>query len=119
MAGVELWTPYYTRGPDPALPVDRHGQPSPWSHATIHQFAGSKPLPGRVGGIEGNVDLNRFRGGEDALERWWNPGWRPTEPAPAGFDRAAILEFATQAAGAGDDAAANALNCAFGGLSTL
>lgn len=58
-----LWVPSYGKGPA-LMPVDRRGAAHPWSTWTIHQFTSG----GRVQGIRGSVDLNRFRGDEQALQ---------------------------------------------------
>lgn len=66
----ELWTPYYTRSSIPRLPCGPDRVPAPWREWRIWQFAGSGSQPGRVPGIEGVCDLNRFRGDEDAFRAW-------------------------------------------------
>lgn len=84
LAGIDLWTPYYTRGARPRLPVGRPGaKPWPWARAAIWQAAGSAGVPGRVAGVPGRCDVNRYRGDEAALRAWWTPSRAPTEPAPA------------------------------------
>lgn len=97
---LDLWTPYYTRGKVPRMPVGPHGERWPWAEWRFWQFAGSKKLPGRVPGIPGVVDLNRFRGDEEALREWWTPPSVPT------FDRGEILELAERAKTAHDTDAA-------------
>lgn len=113
---TDLWCPWYTRGRDPKVPIGLDGKGAPWPYAKLHQFAGSKKLPGRVEGIAGAVDLNRFRGDEDELERWWGAGARETLPAPAGFDRRRIADLAAEAKEGGDLAAAEGLAVAHEGL---
>lgn len=63
---LPLWTPYYTSSPHPRLPVDRNGDPAPWSKWVLWQYSSQ----GLIAGIDGNVGLNRFRGDSAALERW-------------------------------------------------
>jgi GH25 family lysozyme M1 (1,4-beta-N-acetylmuramidase) len=92
LAGLDFWTPYYTRGKVPRMPVGPVGTPWPWAEWRFWQFAGSRKLPGRVPGIPGNVDLNRFRGDEKALREWWLPTTIPPTAIP--FDREEILELA-------------------------
>ncbi|MEQ9078168.1 MAG: glycoside hydrolase family 25 protein [Sandaracinaceae bacterium] len=78
----DLWVPWYGRAAAPRLPVGPAGQPAPWGTWTLWQFAGSSAHPGRVAGIDGAVDLNRFRGDEDALRSWW-AGERASERPPS------------------------------------
>lgn len=79
LARLDLWTPYYTRGKRPSLPVGPRGKPWPWPHAEIWQAGGSASIPGAIAGVRGICDVNRFRGDTDALERWWttSPGGCP------------------------------------------
>lgn len=65
-ADVPLWTPYYTSGKHPALPVDAQGKAAPWPEWTLWQYSSE----GRVPGIGGSVDLNRFRGDDAQLRAW-------------------------------------------------
>lgn len=78
----ELWVPWYGRAAAPRLPVGPAGQPAPWPSWRLWQFAGNSAHPGRVVGIDGAVDLNRFRGDEDELARWW-AGERASARPPA------------------------------------
>jgi len=55
------------------MPVDKRGRGFPWETWTIHQHSARGSVPG----IEGNVDLDRFRGDGDAFAAW---------PAPAVLD---------------------------------
>lgn len=104
-----LWTAYYTRRDRPNVPVRPDGSPAFDPAWMIWQFAGSKPLPGSVGGIRGNVDLNHFRGDEEALRAWMDPAHRTTLPPPA-FERSEIGELRDRAKGAGDVEAATELH---------
>lgn len=105
-----LWTPYYTNRDRPSVPVYPDGSPVWDPEWTLWQHAGSKKVPGSVPGIKGNVDLNRWRGDEAALAKWWNPATRSTPPAPApAFDRSDIEALAMRAGAAGDKPAAVAL----------
>ena len=102
------WQPYYTHRDRPSVVSYPDGSPV-WEWQ-IWQHAGSKSIPGSVPGIDGNVDLNRFRGDELALRAWWSPGHRSTPPAPRpAFARSEIEHLAERAKGAGDVRAANAL----------
>lgn len=83
LAGLDLWTPYYTRNTRPRLPVGRGAQPWPWAHAAIWQAAGSEGVPGRVAGVRGRCDANRYRGDEAALRAWWTPVQLPAAEPPA------------------------------------
>jgi lysozyme len=103
---LPLWTPFYSHRDRPSVPVYPDGAPV-WEWR-IWQHAGSKAVPGAVPGIAGNVDLNRFRGDEAELRRWWDPAHRETLPPPA-FVRAEILAMAERAKGAGDYVAAHAI----------
>lgn len=99
---LDLWTPYYTKtGRVPRLPADRHGSLT-WPEWRIWQYAGT-PQNAQVHGIAGPVDLNRFRGDESELARYWTPLERDTQP---GFDRADIARMGQRAKDAGDLAAA-------------
>lgn len=107
---LDLWTPYYTKGTRPKMPVGPRGEPHPWPEWRIWQFAGSKTLPGRVPGISGNVDLNRFRGDAEELREWWSPETLP--PPPPDFARDEIQELAERALVFGDLDAAVELRAA-------
>jgi len=113
-----LWTPYYTHRDRPSVPVYSDGSAAWDPEWTIWQHAGSGKVPGSVPGIDGNVDLNRWRGDEAALARWWDPGHRSTPPAPkpAPFRRSEIEALAMRAAAADDKPAALALIAALDGL---
>ncbi|MGE3670578.1 MAG: hypothetical protein AB7K71_13010 [Polyangiaceae bacterium] len=69
-----LWTPDYAklsmRLRQPRLPVADAATPAPWSEWTIWQYSSA----GDVDGIRGDVDMNVFRGDEDALVRWATVG---------------------------------------------
>lgn len=54
-----VWTPHYTDNPCPLTS-------SSWAQWTIWQFTST----GRVTGIEGNVDINRFNGTREELDLW-------------------------------------------------
>lgn len=93
----ELWTANYTRQPYPLMPVDPHGDPAPWEQWRIWQYSSK----GVATGINGGVDLNRFRGDSQALARWWDgytvkPDSHTSKNAP--LDRALeqILSTATE-----------------------
>lgn len=75
-ADVELWTPYYTTGAAPGMPVDPQGRAAPWSAWILWQYSSK----GRINGTGGDVDLNRFRGDEAELERWLAAGAPKPEP---------------------------------------
>jgi len=60
-----LWVPSYSLGA-PRMPTDGAGNGFPWSEWTFHQYTSN----GRVNGIRGNVDLNRFRGGLARFRAW-------------------------------------------------
>ena len=103
----ELWVPWYGRSTAPRLPVGPAGEPAPWGSWRLWQFAGSAAHPGRVAGIDGAVDLNRFRGDEDALRSWW-AGERPSQrPGPSVLERSIdeVLEIATRLKGEHPDVA--------------
>lgn len=103
-----LWTASYTSRPEPKVPMNRDGSPAWDPDWTIWQFAGSTRRPGYVGGIQGVVDLNRFRGGLKSLRAWMDPAHGP--PAqPAAFDREEIMELAVRAKASGDVEAAEQL----------
>lgn len=63
----ELWTPYYSSAAHPRLPVGPDGVAYPWQSWRLWQYSAKGTVPG----IRGPVDLNRFRGDEDALAAWW------------------------------------------------
>ena len=116
-ADVPLWTPYYTRGERPSLPVGPRGEPWPWPHADIWQAAGSATIPGSVAGIRGVCDVNRYRGDETAFREWREPAaWRPTLPAPETLRAELVADLerlATRAKDAEDQGAvAELLRCA-------
>lgn len=54
-------------GAAPRLPVDARGRAAPWPTWQLWQYASD----GRVDGVAGAVDLDRFHGDEDALRSWW------------------------------------------------
>ncbi len=108
---LELWTPYYSKAKVPKMPVGPHAEPWPWDEWRFWQFAGSKVHPGAVPGIPGIVDLNRFRGDEDALRSWWIPDTIP--PPKPRFDREEILELRDRAKNFGDPAAALELQATY------
>jgi len=114
----DLWTPFYSRGSAPGMPVDAKGRPAPWPAWRLWQFAGSAALPGSVPGIPGAVDLNRFRGDEDELARWWTPTTRTAPPAPSPIEAAYadLLRHALGAKAVGDQDAAERLLAAAEGL---
>jgi GH25 family lysozyme M1 (1,4-beta-N-acetylmuramidase) len=109
LASLELWTPYYTTGKRPRMPISGEEQPWPWAEWRFWQFAGSQQLPGKVAGINGIVDLNRFRGDSEALREWWNP--KP--PAVPVFERQKILDLAAEAGRFGDVDAKHELEHAY------
>lgn len=67
---VPLWVPFYTSGPRPSLPVGPAGEAWPWREWTLWQYSAK----GQIAGVPGRVDLNRFRGGPEAFERWCRAG---------------------------------------------
>jgi GH25 family lysozyme M1 (1,4-beta-N-acetylmuramidase) len=93
LSGVELWTPYYSKSLRPRMPIGPSGQPWPWREWSFWQFAGSQALPGRVSGIQGSVDLNRFRGDLQALRDFWTL----PKTIPATFDPVEVLALAERA----------------------
>lgn len=107
-ADIELWTPYYTSGAYPAMPVDAQGRAAPWSSWTLWQYSSK----GRVPGISAAVDLNRFRGGEEQLAAWLAP------QRPAESPRAAVVREleALRATYAGEPAIARELDETIGRL---
>lgn len=111
LASLELWTPYYTRAKIPKMPVGGEETPWPWKEWRFWQFAGSKQLPGKVDGVQGIVDLNRFRGDSEALKAWWTPKTLP--PAAPVFDRKRILAMAEEAGELGDAEAKSELEQAY------
>lgn len=109
-----LWTAHYTRSSTPRMPVGSTGEGAPWAEWAIWQFTGA----GRVAGIDGDVDLNRFRGDEDALARWWDPAQRSTPPPPDPIEsaRAELYRCALEAKASGALDAAETLRAAAEGL---
>lgn len=57
--GFPLWVANYTRAPQPVVPTD-------WDHWDFWQYSST----GRVPGIVGNVDLDRFPGTPADLTAW-------------------------------------------------
>ncbi len=55
--GPAPWTPYYTRSATPRMPCG----PAPWEAWEIWQLAGSAASRGRVAGVSGLCDVNRWR----------------------------------------------------------
>jgi hypothetical protein len=52
------------------MPVDAAGLPAPWATWTLWQYSAE----GRIAGVPGPLDLNRFRGDELALAAWLAEG---------------------------------------------
>ena len=115
--GIPLWVPYYSHRDRPSVPTYIDGT-RVWEPWTIWQYAGSKAVPGSCPGIVGNVDLNHFRGDEEALRAWMDPARRstPLAPKPAPFRRSEIEALAMRAAASDDKPAALALIEALDGL---
>ncbi len=59
-----LWLPSYSSCA--LMPVDRVGKGFPLKQWSIWQYSSK----GTIGGIEGNVDINKFRGTEDQLKEF-------------------------------------------------
>lgn len=58
LAKYALWVASYVKGDSPWMPVDHAGQAFPWTYWTFWQYTSK----GSIKGIQGNVDLNYFRG---------------------------------------------------------
>ncbi|HYM12489.1 MAG TPA: GH25 family lysozyme [Bryobacterales bacterium] len=70
LANYPLWIAHYTAAPQPALPGG-------WSRWTFWQYSQT----GRVEGVSGNVDLDRFNGSPDDLAALAKPAAAsPAEP---------------------------------------
>lgn len=61
-----LWVPDYLRGRRARLPVDAAGKGAPWPSWLLWQYTGH----GRIAGIDGDVDLSRYRGDARQLAEW-------------------------------------------------
>jgi len=111
-----FWTPYYTTGPRPKLPVGPRGEPWPWPYADIWQTGGSHAVPGTVAGLRGIVDVNLYRGDEAALARFWDPSGVETTPGFRSRAGAVLEGLAVEAKQIGDGHAVEVLRGAAGKL---
>jgi len=108
---LPIWVPSYGSVPEvPCFPNGTAAWP-PWS---LWQYTGT----GRIAGIAGDADLNRFRGDEAELARWWDPATRTTPAAPSPIEAAYadLLRHALGAKAVGDQDAAERLLAAAEGL---
>ena len=103
LLSLPLWVADYRKVP--RVPVLLDGSPA-WPPWQIWQYTGHGELPG----VPGPIDLNRFRGDEAELERWWSPV-RRTTPRPS-FDRFEIDALAARAKAGGDICASIELTAA-------
>ncbi|MDP3506389.1 MAG: glycoside hydrolase family 25 protein [Candidatus Melainabacteria bacterium] len=66
LANYPLWVAHYTSAPSPRVPA-------PWQFWTFWQYTDN----GRIAGIAGPVDLNRFNGSLEQLAKFQKPGQFP------------------------------------------